>query len=355
MNGSLKFVMPSIVIFLIGSGWVGFAQVKEVPKPVPGVKKEAVPAREADKKPAVNANPAPPKAAEPKKVDGTATTHAEMEKADDKAIRDSADAFSKAYNGHDAKAIAQLFALRAEVTDESGNVIKGREAIEQDFAQTFTNFPESTIEIEIGSIRFLTPNIAVEEGIVRGQPVPDQAINVSGYIAVHVKVDGHWVLASVSDYEVPAELTAQDHLQELAWLVGDWIEESHDSAIKTSCRWDESGNFLIQDFAVHVPGGAAASGSMRIGWDAMRGQFKSWMFNADGGYAEGLWTRDGDSWMVKSHGVNSKGEVTSATSVYRYVDSDTMIWQAYDRIVGGTHKERSPEFIVKRHAPQPGT
>jgi uncharacterized protein (TIGR02246 family) len=351
MHDSLKFVRPFIVIFILGTGWVCYAQVKDAGKTVPlSPVKKAEPAVDATKKPVTDA--AGVKAIEPKKTDDR---QAAAEKRDDKAIRDSADAFAKAYNEHNSKAISQLFAIKAEVTDEVGNVVKGREAIEQDFAQTFVRFPEAKIQIEIGSIRFLTPNIAVEEGIVRGIPVPDQSENVSGYIAVHVKVEGNWVIASVSDFESPVELTAHDHLQELSWLLGDWIEESPDSAMKTSCRWDESGNYLIQDFSLHAPGVAFANGSMRIGWDALRSQFKSWVFNADGGHAEGYWTRDGDSWTVKSHGVNAKGEPTSSTSVYRYLDNDTMTWRAYDRVVGGTHHEQSPEFIVKRHAPQPGT
>ena len=356
MHDLLKTIRPIAIVLILSTGWIGFARSQDAAKagskPVPNKAADPVkPPVNAAKTPAVA--PAATKGDDATKVDSGDKRAADVESADEKAIRDSAEAFTKAYNGHDAKAVAELFALKAEVTDEDGNVVKGREAIEQDFARTFTAFPDSKIQIEIGSIRFLTPNIAVEEGIVRGQPVPDLAVNVSGYIAVHVKAEGRWVIASVSDFEAPVELTAQDHLQELAWLIGDWIEESPDSSIKTSCRWDASGNYLIQDFVLHVPGGAFASGSMRIGWDALRNQFKSWMFNADGGHAEGYWTRDGDSWVVKSHGVNAKGEVTSATSVYRYIDGDTMTWHAYDRVVGGTHREALPEFIVKRHAPSP--
>ena len=244
--------------------------------------------------------------------------------------------------------------MKAEVTDENGNVIKGREAIEKDFAQTFEKFPETKLQLEIGSIRILTPNIAVEEGIVRGQPIPGEGESVSAYVAVHVKVEGRWLLASVSDYAIPVEMTANDHLQELAWMVGDWIEESPDSAVKSSVRWDETGNYLIQDFVLHIAGAANASGSTRIGWDALRGHLKSWTFNADGGHSEGYWTRDGDSWTVKSHGSNAKGEATSATSVYRVLDGDTMTWRSYDRVVGGVPKGDVPEFIIKRHAPMPG-
>jgi uncharacterized protein (TIGR02246 family) len=373
MYDAIKIVRPIVIVLILCTSWVCFAQVQDLSKAKSdaGVKK-AVEGGLPDAAPKLRNNPekpligdvkgkdvVPANVNDPKKplTGGDAAPvspeSSKTESADETAIRQSADAFTTAYNAHNAKAVSELFALKAEVTDENGNVIKGREAIEKDFAQTFEKFPETKIQLEIGSIRILTPNIAVEEGIVRGQPIPGDGESVSAYVAVHVKVEGRWVLASVSDYATPVEMTAHDRLQELAWVVGDWIEESPESAVKSSCRWDETGNYLIQDFVLHMAGAANSSGSMRIGWDALRGQIKSWTFNADGGHSEGYWTRDGDSWTVKSHGVNAKGEVTSATSVYRMLDGDTMTWRSYDRVVGGVPRGDVPEFVIKRHAPMP--
>ena len=357
---SMKTFSPLVIVCILCTSWVCFAQVQDSAnaKSVPTLKKPADPVKppavEAPKKPVEASSPsavaAPVKSTDPQKP----AAKEDVASSDETAIRQSADAFTTAYNAHQAKTVSELFALKAEVTDENGNVIKGREAIEQDFSQTFEKFPETKIQLEIGSIRILTPNIAVEEGIVRGQPIPGEGESVSAYVAVHVKVEGRWLLASVSDYAIPVELTANDHLQELAWMVGDWIEESPDSAVKSSVHWDETGNYLVQDFVLHIAGAANASGSTRIGWDALRGHLKSWTFNADGGHSEGYWTRDGDSWTVKSHGANAKGEATSATSVYRVLDGDTMTWRSYDRVVGGVPKGDVPEFVIKRHAPMPG-
>ena len=375
MFDSIKTFRPLVIVCILCTSWVCFAQVQDPSKAksVPAVKNNEIvkptvdPAKKAFDGSLPPAAPAiggpnktlignvgnlavPAKGNDPKKP----AAAEEVASADETAIRQSADAFTSAYNAHQAKTISELFALKAELTDENGNVIKGREAIEKDFAQTFEKFPETKIQLEIGSIRILTPNIAVEEGIVRGQPIPGEDESVSAYVAVHVKVEGRWLLASVSDYAIPVEMTAHDHLQELAWMVGDWIEESPDSAVKSSVRWDETGNYLIQDFVLHIAGASNASGSTRIGWDALRGHLKSWTFNADGGHSEGYWTRDGDSWTVKSHGANAKGEATSATSVYRVLDGDTMTWRSYDRVVGGVPKGDVPEFVIKRHAPMPG-
>ena len=40
-------------------------------------------------------------------------------------------------------------------------------------------------------------------------------------------------------------------------------------------------------------------GTQRIGWDPVAGQFRSWDFDSQGGYSEGLWSRDGDRWIIK--------------------------------------------------------
>lgn len=275
------------------------------------------------------------------------------DEADEQAIRASAAEFVKAYNSHDAKAAAALFALKAEVIDETGHLVKGREAIEADFAAMFKQFPQASTKIDVDSVRILTPNIAVEEGTMRAAPVPKGPENVSGYVAVHVKVDGKWLVGSVRDFEAPAELTPHDRLQDLAWLVGEWINENTDASVHTTCRWADNGNFLLQEFDVRMAGGIALSGNTRIGWNGQLGQFQSWVFDTEGGHNVGTWTNRGDEWVVKSHGVTPQGEAASATNVYRFINKDTLTWRSYDRTIGGEPVDDIPEFIIKRRAPAP--
>lgn len=294
------------------------------------------------------------KAEVPKKPAAKAAAAPADESADERDIRASADAFVKAYNAHDAKAIAAMFAMKAEIIDESGQLTKGREAIEKSFAEVFQAQPQAAMAIRVDSVRILTPNIAVEEGIVRGRPQADQPENVSGYVAVHVKVEGKWVLASVRDFEAPSEnLTPHDRLRELEWLIGEWVDESPEAVVESSVRWSEDGNFLLQDFKVHVQGVVALSGTMRIGWDGALRQFRSWVFDSTGGHSEGAWNRDGDEWIVKSQGVTSTGESASATGVYRPIDRDTIGWRMYDRTAGGERGLDVPEVVVKRRPPKP--
>src|SRR4029077_5424960 len=97
---------------------------------------------------------------------------------------------------------------------------------------------------------------------------PDDPESVTDYVAIHVKTDGKWLLACVRDWDVPpAEPTPHDRLEELAWLVGEWIEEGPDSNVHTVWKWHDNGNFLMEEFKVQIAGEVAMSGTVRVGWD----------------------------------------------------------------------------------------
>jgi uncharacterized protein (TIGR02246 family) len=333
--------------------WVGFAQVSEKTPDKPREKGTSQTKKDA-KPPTSEGAPKAIGAPAAEKAEGKPTETAASDAADEAAIRQGAVRFVEAYNAHDAQGISELFAQKAEFTDEAGNLIKGRDAIQKDFAKMFEQFPKSSIKIDIDTIRVLTPNIAVEEGIVRGTPVPEEPENVSSYVAVHVKIEGRWLIASVKDFDVDDEpLTANDHLQELAFLRGEWLEESAETVVNTVCDWHDNGNFLMQEYRVQIEGKVAMSGTMRIGWDGVRKQFRSWVFDSQGGFAQGMWLRNDDEWIVKTEGATAAGEAASATQIYRMIDADTIGWRSIDRVIDGERQEDIPEIVVKRRPPPP--
>ena len=277
------------------------------------------------------------------------------DEAEEKAIRASAEAFTRAYNNHNARAVAELFALKAEIIDENGVLTRGREAIEKAFAEVFKEDPTIEARCEIESIRILTPNIGVEEGLVHSKTAPDEPETVSSYVAVHVRVEGKWLVASVRDFEAPpAAPTAHERLEELEWLVGDWVDESPQAVVHSSCQWDDSGNFLIQDFEIQMGGHVAMSGTMRIGWDAVNKQIRSWVFDSQGGHTEGFWVRDGAEWSVHARGNTIAGEVATAVNIYRRIDDDTIAWRSSERTLNGVRVDDIPTVTIKRSPPPPG-
>ncbi len=273
--------------------------------------------------------------------------------ADEKAITELLSAFTKAFDAGDAVGAAATYAEDAIVVDESGGRIVGREAIREQLAASFAENPGATIEIGVDELQFIGSSTAIEVGNTRIRPAGGEAAELSRFTAFYLKQDGRWLQAAVRD-ETIESLTPHDRLKELEWLVGDWINESEDSVVSTTCRWSDDGNFLLRDFSVKMQGQPVLSGTQRIGWDPTRKQFKTWIFDSEGGFGEGYWTRDGDNWVIKADGVRQDGQHASVTSVITRLGKDRAHWRASDRTLGGLAVPGDDEFIIVRKPPEVG-
>ena len=85
-----------------------------------------------------------------------------------------------------------------------------------------------------------------------------------------------------------------------------------------------------------------------VGWDPIAGQIRSWTFDSDGGFGEGLWIQDGNQWLVKASFVLADGSRASALNVYTFVDNDTIRWQSTNREIAGELQPNIPEVTVVR-------
>jgi uncharacterized protein (TIGR02246 family) len=280
--------------------------------------------------------------------------------ADEKAIREAGAAFARAYDAGDVKAIGAMFTEDAEVIDEDGRVIQGREPIAALFASDFEANPGETIEINVESIRFLGPDTAVEDGRTKVLPARSRAKVIteiaspqSGrYTVLYVREAGRWLQASVREHP-DKEVTPHERLEPLAWMVGDWVDEGSDSVVLTAARWSEDGNFLLRDFTIQIRGKPAMKGTQRIGWDPLTRQIKSWVFDSEGGHGEAYWAHDHDRWIVKASGVHPDGRTASATQIYTVVNRDLVRWKSIDRTSGDQLEPEISEFVMVRKPPQP--
>jgi len=291
--------------------------------------------------------PARPGAAQPAK--------AAAERADDeKAIRALLDAFTKAFDAGDATAAAATYTDDGIVVDEQGERIEGQADIRDQYARSFADNPGSTISVQVESLRFLGPETAIEEGRTTIKPAGGAgAPDVSRFVAVYVKQGGQWRQAVVRDQPAP-DVTPHDRLKELEWLVGDWVNESQDAIVSTTCTWAKGGNFLDREFTMKTEGRPVLTGTQRIGWDPLKKQFKTWIFDSEGGHGEGYFTRTGDEWVVKVEGVREDGQPASATNIITRLGKDRMSWQSVQRTLGGAAIPGVDEFVVVRKPPEAG-
>jgi uncharacterized protein (TIGR02246 family) len=271
---------------------------------------------------------------------------------DEQSIRQIADAFTKSYNAKDAKTLASLFASNAEIVDENGNAFQGRENIERVFDGIFKEHPKGKIEISIKSIRFVTPVTAIEDGTSTVTHEAGEPPERDRYMVVHVKQDGKWIMASARDL-ADEENSGEDQLQQLAWLIGDWIDESPDAMVVTSYRWADNHRFILGEFTVQIGGNPAMTGSQRFGWDPLTKQIRCWVFDSQGGFAEGAWTREGNRWIVKMNGVTRDGKPASSTNITTMLSKDRMTWQSRDRLIGGEKMPDVEEVPIVHKPPKP--
>jgi uncharacterized protein (TIGR02246 family) len=271
---------------------------------------------------------------------------------DEQAIRLIADAFTKSYNAKDAKALASLFTAEAEIVDEDGIAFQGRENIEKVFAALFKEHPKGKMDISIKSVRFVSPTTAIEDGTSTVTEDANELPDRNRYMVVHVKQDGKWQMASARDLSEESN-SSEDQLQQLGWLIGDWVDESPDAMVVTSYRWADKNQYILSDFTVQIGGKPAMTGSQRIGWDPLTKQIRSWVFDSDGGFTEGAWTREGKRWIVKMIGVTRDGKPASSTNTYTMVSKDRMTWQSRDRLIGGDRMPDVEEIPIVHKPPKP--
>ncbi len=274
---------------------------------------------------------------------------------EEKPFWDSAQAFVDAYAQRDAAALGKLFTEDAEFYDEFGERTIGRTALVAMFQDVFDSASEALIEeIQIERVRHVTDTVALEEGVVISSESADSHRYLSRYIALHTKgEDGRWRINTLKDS--PRESTnRREQLQQLAWLMGEWVNEDSNSVVHTKCNWSEDGNYLLREFVVQTNDGREMSGVQRIGWDPTLKKLRSWTFDSEGGFFNGLWTKDKDHWLLTSAGVTADGETVTGTSVYTRVDNEMISWQYRSLIVGGeVRSDSDPVTMVKRPpAPQ---
>jgi uncharacterized protein (TIGR02246 family) len=249
-------------------------------------------------------------------------------KAEKKAVdKDRRAEFIEAFNRGDAKTVAAFWTTDANYVDQDGREYKGRRAIERMYEQVFSENKGAKLAIHVTSLKQLTPDVVLEEGITEVTPSAGGFATAARFSAVLVKKDGDWYLQSVHDAE-PQPPSNAEHLDGLAWLLGDWIGENEKGESgSASYDWAENNNFLVSKFATTVDGIPVIGGTQWIGWDAAEKKIRSWSFYSGGGFGEGVWARNGNQWTIKVTARTAEGKKVSSTNVVTKTDNDHMTWQ----------------------------
>lgn len=270
--------------------------------------------------------------------------------ADESALKQLLAGYTEAFNKHDAKAVASFWTEKCVHIDrQTGERTEGRQAIEEDLKTVFENVPNAQFSSSINSVRMVQPTVASVEGETRLSGTSDQPV-VSAFTAIVVAENGTWLLDSVDESPIAAPSTSSDALQELAWLVGEWQDESDKATVQTSCRWSANQSFLLRSYTVQFGDEIASTGTQVIGWDARRNTIRSWNFDSDGGFGEAVWSKSGDQWLVRGAQTSPDGALTSGTYVFDRVGADEIVVHLIGRETEGSMLPNEEPIRVVRVA-----
>jgi len=247
------------------------------------------------------------------------------------AIMQTVQSYVEAFNRGDAEAVASFWSDDAEYVAPSGDRFKGRNEIETAFKSFFAENKGVQLQATPSSIRFPYPDRATETGAAIISR-PGQAPEETRYVASYVKKGGAWQLVNVDEEE--SSLPYQ-HLKELKWLIGEWIDRDENTSLVTIYQWSRNESFITGSFTIYIQGKIDLQGTQIIGWDPVGKTIRSWVFDSQGGFGQGTWSRKGNQWIVNTSSVLSTGEKASAINIYTHVDDNMFTFQSVGREIGG--------------------
>ena len=229
----------------------------------------------------------------------------------------------------------------------TGSQVEGRDAIAKEFEAILAELTETKLAVDVESIRFISPGVAVENGVAKLISADDEPQETS-YTAIHVKRDGEWLLDRVTEEDVPVILLHYEQLKDLEWMIGAWVDGDDQDRIETTCQWTRNKNFITRSFTVSIQDRIDMAGMQLIGWDPEAKQIRSWVFDSDGGFAEGRWTKKGNRWSITTTGTLPGGGKASSVNIITVVDENQFKWQSVNRTAGRELLPNIDEVVVVR-------
>ncbi len=273
----------------------------------------------------------------------------------DKAVREVTARYTAAFNKGDAKALAAFWTPKGDYVGPRGELIKGRDEIQKRFARFFSVNEQVRLKVNVDSIRFIGADVAIVDGTTEvTPPLQGPPVEVRSTVIL-VKRGKQWLIESARDTLAHVH-SNYEHLKELQWMIGDWVDvsTSEDVSVQSSCDWTVNKSFIVRKFTVEVKGRISAAGTQLIGWDPRQSRIRSWLFDSKGDFAEGVWTRQRNRWVVTTSGVLQDGSEVSSTNIITHVDDNTFTFQSVNRTINGQQQPDIEEIGIRRAPLQSG-
>jgi uncharacterized protein (TIGR02246 family) len=254
---------------------------------------------------------------------------------DDDGIRGAIEAYRDAVAKGDPEAIAAHWTADADYVDHLGHAFKVAAVLARakSISPDDGRIAPPSVESQTLAIRFVTPDVVVEDGVIEPSATAGGKSPRRRYSAMWVKRNGKWLIDGVR--ESPFRGATSDRFKDLEWMVGEWVAEGPLATAEATCTWGPEKSYILRQVTVTPKADEPISATQWIGWDPIHERIRSFVFDSRGGYGDGVWEKDGDAWVVTATGVLPDGRRTSATNLYSRIDDNTALWESVEEEVEG--------------------
>jgi uncharacterized protein (TIGR02246 family) len=272
--------------------------------------------------------------------------------ANETEVRAALAAYVESFNKQDVAAVAAAWTDQSTHTDrETGERTEGREAIQADIATSFKEQPNAVLAGRVDRVRMIKPDVASVEGETTFGVAGEDPI-VNNFTAIVVKQGDKWLIDSIEEMPLPTPTTPTEALRDLEWMIGSWLDDGGETRVTTQVRWTASNAFLLRSFTVESADGTQ-QGTQIIGWDPRSQEIRSWSFNSDGSFGDGIWTKSGEDWLIKSSQTLADGRAASGTYLLKRVDDNTITLELVGHEIDGEPQAAKEAVKVVRAATTP--
>ena len=175
-------------------------------------------------------------------------------------------------------------------------------------------------------------------------PAPPGGTALGRYTVVWVKRNGKWLIDAVREAAV-ADPSLRGRLEELSWMIGEWVEDGDAAAIQAACVWSPDKHFLLRESRIQPRGRDPHVVTQCIGWGSCRRPNSLVGFRLRRRLRRKRLDPRGGALDREFHRCTSWREAeTAGTTVYTRVDDNTLLVESLGFQVDG---ESMPDLRVK--------
>ncbi|MFO0800915.1 MAG: SgcJ/EcaC family oxidoreductase [Gemmataceae bacterium] len=237
-------------------------------------------------------------------------------------------ALAASFGRGDAKAVAALFTAEGEYTGDDGTSVRGRVALEKDYAEFFAKSPGAKVEVDVDAVRFPSRDTAVVDAHFKVRRAKGELVVSRGSI-LYAREDGKWLVAILREWGGDGL-----SLRDLEFLIGTWETKQPGTSVTTRYEWTANKSFIRCHFSV-MNDGKTVGGTQMIGRDPGTNTLHVWTFEDTGGVGDSEITRDGKKWVFTARGTTADGRVLTATNLLTPMDADSFTWHPVQRALDG--------------------